>query len=385
MEIIRGPVATAQKVVIYGPEGIGKTTLAAQTPNPLFIDTEGSTRHYDVARFPQPTSWTMLMQQVQHVIDNPDICDTLVIDTADWAEKLAVDHILARDQKPSIESYGYGKGYVYLEEEFGRLLNKLNDVVERGIHVVLVAHAQVRKFEQPGEAGAYDKWELKLLKRNSPLVKEWADAVLFCSYQTYVVNVDGQGVRKGRNIAEGGKRVIYTTHNPVWDAKNRHGLPPEVDMEYQHIARIFTPRGQLAGVAPVTTTVAAVAPPPVPEAPAPVETKSFVAPPDPFGEQEPETEIAPVAPAGPDGESRAESAPAPSDDLEAEGVPKALADLMRLNNVTLDELMDAVYYRGYFPRGTPFRNLPEDFVQGALIGAWPKVLEVIETNVRTPF
>lgn len=364
MEIIRGPIATAQKVVIYGPEGIGKTSLAMQAPNPLFIDTEGSTKHYNLARTEPPTSWWMLMQQVQGVIDKPDLCDTLVIDTADWAEKLAAEHILARDKQPSIESYGYGKGYVYLEEEFGRLLNKLNDVVERGIHVILVAHAQVRKFEQPGEAGSYDKWELKLLRRNSPLVKEWADAVLFCAYQTYVVNVDGQGTSKGRNIAQGGKRVIYTAHSPVWDAKNRHDLPAEVDMDYQHIAKIFTPRQQLVTTAPTT---AAAQPAPTPPQP--------VAPPA----QEAATDDGAVAEPAP-------ATPAPVvDELESEGVPKALADLMRMNNVTLAELMEAIYFRGYFPRDTEFRNLPDDFVQGALIGAWPQVVEIIETHVRTPF
>ena len=79
MQIIRGKIGGAQKVVVYGPEGIGKSTFAAQFPEPLFIDTEGSTRHMDVARLPKPSSFTMLMEQIRYVKATPSLCKTLVI------------------------------------------------------------------------------------------------------------------------------------------------------------------------------------------------------------------------------------------------------------------------------------------------------------------
>ena len=85
MNITRGKQAKAQRVIIYGTEGIGKSTLAAQFPNPLFIDTEGSTSNMDVARMDKPTSWTMLMNQIAFVKVNPTVCDTLIVDTIDWA------------------------------------------------------------------------------------------------------------------------------------------------------------------------------------------------------------------------------------------------------------------------------------------------------------
>ena len=94
MKITSGKVASAQKVVIYGPEGIGKTTFAAAFPSPLFIDTEGSTKELDVRRLPNPSSWTMLLQEVEYVRQNPHLCGTLIIDTADWAEDLAIKHVL---------------------------------------------------------------------------------------------------------------------------------------------------------------------------------------------------------------------------------------------------------------------------------------------------
>jgi hypothetical protein len=150
---------------VYGPEGIGKSTFAAQFPDPLFIDTEGSTKNMDVARLPKPSSWTMLKEQIIWVRANPGLCQTLVIDTADWAEQLCMDSICTTADKAGIEDFGYGKGYVYLAEEFGRLLNTLEDLVEKGINIVITAHAQMRKFEQPDEMGQYDRWELKLQKK----------------------------------------------------------------------------------------------------------------------------------------------------------------------------------------------------------------------------
>ncbi|NCC77024.1 MAG: ATP-binding protein, partial [Clostridia bacterium] len=143
MQIVKGKVAVAQKTVVYGPEGIGKSTFASKFPSPLFIDTEGSTVHMDVTRTVRPSSWTMLMEQVKEIRNTHKICGTLVIDTADWAEMLCIDHICAKQNIKGIEDLGYGKGYTYLEEEFGRLLNLLQEVVNVGINVVLTAHAQM--------------------------------------------------------------------------------------------------------------------------------------------------------------------------------------------------------------------------------------------------
>lgn len=239
----RGKIPCGQKVVIYGPEGIGKTTLASQFPSPVFLDTEGSTRNFDVLRMPAPTSWEMLKQEVQAVVDHvdgvkkvPGMADvgTLVVDTADWAERMCNDAVCTQNKKPSIEAFGYGKGYIYAMEEFQKLLDILEQLTARGVNVIFTAHAHLRKVELPDEAGAYDKWELKCSKQISPMLKEWADLVLFCNYKTIIVSDD-----KGKGKAHGGKRVMYTSHHPCWDAKNRHGLEPELPMEMEPLSRIF--------------------------------------------------------------------------------------------------------------------------------------------------
>lgn len=237
--INRGIVPTAKKVVIYGPEGIGKTTFAARFPNPVFIDTEGSTKEYDVARFPAPTSWQMLLDEVAEVKKNPQICRTLVIDTADWAEAACFAHVISAGQVKSIEDFGYGKGYARAKEEFGKLLNELTEVVNAGVNVVVTAHAAMRKFEQPDEMGSYDRWEMKLYtsqKTNiAALLKEWADMVLFANYKTFAVKDKNSNKAK----AQGGQRVMYTTHHPCWDAKNRYGLPEILPLDYEGIRGVI--------------------------------------------------------------------------------------------------------------------------------------------------
>ncbi|PKM69155.1 MAG: hypothetical protein CVU95_00805 [Firmicutes bacterium HGW-Firmicutes-2] len=350
MNISTGKIESAQKVVVYGPEGIGKSTFASKFPDPLFIDTEGSTKHMDVRRTDKhkPSSWTMLFEQAKYVKNNPTICKTLVIDTADWAEKLCSEYVCSSAQKKSIADFGYGNGFVYLEEAFGKLLNLLEEVIDVGINVVVTAHAQMRKFEQPDELGSYDRWELKLQKKTAPLLKEWADAVLFVNYKTYVVNVDGQGVQKGKNKAQGGKRVMYSTHHVSWDAKNRWGLQEELPFEFESISDHIPSCSTIKSNEPVKQVE-------------PVATPSNVVQ---------EVKVA-------DSPQGIEVIPQSNTDAP-EGVPKPLWDMMTAHNVEESEIQEAVASRGYYPKETPIANYDPQFISGVLIGAWDKVYELIK-------
>lgn len=236
LNITKGKITRAQKVVIYGPEGIGKSSLAARFPDPVIIDTEGGTAHMDVRRIDKPQTWEELLAIVREIAATPGICKTLVIDTADWAEQLIAVFLCTKYKQSSIESFGYGKGYTYMAEEFSRLLSACDQVIAAGMHVVVTAHAKMRKFEQPDEMGAYDRWEMKLSKQTAPLLKEWCDMLLFCNYQTFVVTSENDTKK-----AQGGKRVIYTSHHPAWDAKSRIALPEILDLDYKNIAFAFKP------------------------------------------------------------------------------------------------------------------------------------------------
>lgn len=334
MKICGGKISGAQKVVLYGPEGIGKSTFASQLPRPLFIDTEGGTRHLDVQRFAErPSSWTMLLEQVKYVQNNSAVCQTLVIDTADWAESLCAQHICDKAQLGGLEDFGYGKGYVYLQEEFARLLHLLDELVEgRRINVMLTAHAAMRKFEQPQELGAFDRWELKLSRKVAPLLKEWADLLLFANYKIFTITDEKSKSKK----AQGGERVMYTTHHPCWDAKNRHGLAEELPFDFAAIAHIL-PDTQPPKQEPVKESEAQAKPQPQP-------AKAV------YGET-------PIS-----------------------QLPKALAALMFEYNVSEAELQQVVAGRGYFPADTPVLNYGEDFINGKLVACWPQVYKLIEQS-----
>ncbi|MGT2874413.1 AAA family ATPase [Streptococcus gallolyticus subsp. gallolyticus] len=379
MQITKGKRARAQKVVVYGPEGIGKSTFAAQFPEPLFIDTEGSTDNMDVSRLDKPSSYTMLKNEIAWVKANPTVCKTLVIDTIDWAESLVIADVCAQHGKKGIEDFGWGNGYTYTKEEMGRLLNQLGELVDLGINVVLTAHAQMRKFEQPDEMGSYDRWELKLGKKTSsqtaPLVKEWADMVLFANYKTVVMTADN-----GKKKATGGQRVLYTQHHPAWDAKNRHGLPEGMPFDYAGIAHIFNqapaqPQPQPASQPQQT------APEPTPQAPAQEQT--------PTAEKQPQ--VQPQAQETPQQPSQAPESltqPAPERQPYQEpnlALPQGVRDLMIQNQVTELEVQKAVAQKGYYPEDTPVIMYDPGFIDGVLIGAWDQVFSMIKDNRILPF
>ena len=365
MQITKGKRARAQKVVIYGPEGIGKSTFASQFPGAVFIDTEGSTDNMDVSRLNKPSSYTMLKNEIAWVKANPTCCKTLIIDTIDWAESLIVDDICALHQKKGIEDFGYGNGDVYIKEELGRFLNSLSELVDLGINIVLTAHAQIRKFEQPDEMGSYDRWELKLGKKTSsqtaPLVKEWADMVLFANYKTIVMTTDNK-----KKKATGGQRMLYTQHHPAWDAKNRHNLPEEMPFDYAGIAHIFNQ----ATVKPQPTPQQ-TAPEPAPQAPAQEQTPTV----EPVPQAQPEVPESLTQPAP-------ERQPYQEPNL---ALPQALSDLMIQNQVTELEVQKAVAQKGYYPENTPVVMYDPGFIDGVLIGAWEQVFSMIKDNRILPF
>ena len=340
MNISSGKVPKAQKVVLYGVEGIGKSTFASQFPNPLFIDTEDSTLHMNVQRFDKPTSWTMLLQQVEFVERNKP-CQTLVIDTIDWAEEICKRHLMAQG-KWTDSSNDYGAKYIALSKEFGNLLNKLSDVIDQGIHVVVTAHAWLRKKEEPDEMGAFDRYELKLEKKTAPLVKEWADMVLFANYKTIVITDSKTNSKK----ATGGQRMMFTTHRPAWDAKNRMGLADELPFDYGQIAQIINEATM--AISPVQTQT---------EQPLATETQVNTQPviePD-FG-REAIVEVSPH-------------------------IPKSIADLMQLDHVTTEEIMAVIHTGGFMPVDTPVENVPSD-LWDYLVTNWSAAMNLLNTKIR---
>lgn len=234
IKIERGVRPGAVRTVLYGTEGIGKTTLAKKFPAPVILDTEDGSRQLNCARV-RCHDWVTLQGALLELGGDPQGFETVVVDSVDWAERLLLEAMLRRDQKTSVEDYGFGKGFVKLAEQFGKLLTLLDALIDRGVNVVLVGHSVVKRQAPPDMDEGFDRFELKLSKQVSPLVKEWADLLLFANYRTTLV----EGT-DGRTRAKGGKeRVLHAERCSAWDAKNRFGLPPSMPMAWESVAHIF--------------------------------------------------------------------------------------------------------------------------------------------------
>lgn len=351
-EITSGKVAgKGMKVTIYGAEGIGKSSLAAQFPHAVFIDTEGSTDNMDVQRLPKPTSWQMLKDEVTF-IQNQRNYSTLVIDTFDWAEQLCIDMLCQLHAKKGIEDFGYGNGYVYEREEIARFLTQLENLTLQGINVVILCHAQTRKYELPEEMGQFDRWELKLGKKTSsqisPLIKEWADMVLFLNYKTHVYAVDDKGKK---HKAAGRERVIYATHHACWDAKNRCGLPEELPLAWESIAHVIPDNFSQQSPVQQMITQAQVQGIPV----------------------QPEESIEDFEPLLSEGTPVYE---------RVQGIPEVLADLMEENHVTAEHItyISSTIWT-YFPKDMILQSYPQDYHEW-LIANWSAVFDAVQKNCK---
>lgn len=233
-DIVSGVRKKALRVVVYGPEGIGKSTFASKFPRPVFIDIEGGTNQLDVDRLPTPIDWNMLMEELEYVRSGNVRCSTLVVDTADAMEVLCTNHVCGVKKWDSLEALAYGKGWTIMSDEFRKAVDLLGAIVDKGINVVVLSHSIMRKFDRPDNLGSYDRFELKLYKKLSSMLKEWCDMLLFCDYQIDVVhNQEGT-----KSIARNGRRVIRTSHAPSWDAKNRFGLKEVLPLEWESISDV---------------------------------------------------------------------------------------------------------------------------------------------------
>lgn len=357
MNITKGIISKPVKVCVYGVEGIGKTTFASQFPEPLFFDLDKGSAQLDVSRVTDITSWPLLMSNIKEVYDNPTICKTLVIDTADAAERMCIDYICGKFNKKGIEDFGYGAGYTYLVEEFARFLVQLDACIGQGINVVVLAHAVLKTVTLPEEMGTYDHWELKLSSKTTnkvaPLVKEWADLLLFANYKTILVE-DG-----ARKKAAGGKRIMYTTHTTFADAKNRFSLAEELPFDYNEIARLI-PNGTAPGIKPM-------------------QEKKQDAKQKMVKKSEPESTV-PIK--KPTVQIQDTAAPATS---TVNATLQKVYDLMKQENITEEQIRKAVAMKGYFPEDMPMKNYPSDFIDGVLIGAWEQIKAFILNNISVPF
>ena len=229
--ITKGREQQPPRIMIYGSEGVGKSTFASLAPNPVFVQTEDGLSEIDTSKFPLARTFDDVVMQLQAVRDEQHEYGTLVIDSVDWRERLVWDRVCADYGVKSIEKAdgGYGKGYVHALTYWRQIVSILNDIrSKRGMAVILIAHASVERFEDP-EHAAYDRYTPRIHKKACSLICEWVDAVLFASRRLRVDSTTGKAAPVG---ADGGERILRTNGSPACIAKNRFGLPTELPLSW---------------------------------------------------------------------------------------------------------------------------------------------------------
>lgn len=236
MGISRGKLAGPRKLLLYADHGIGKSSFAAGAPNPLFIDIEGGTHDLDIARWDEPVNNYLKFIEVLNFVYSQDHgFFTLVIDSADWLERLIFNHIAGRAGVETVSDIDYGKGMPRAIPMWETVLNWLQAIHrDRKMMVILLAHTKIEHVSNP-EGQEYDRFSPGLFTNKNgegagKIIQEWTDEVFFMRKKKFVRTED-VGFNKTRGIAVGTEeREILVSESAFASAKNRLNMPSVVSL-----------------------------------------------------------------------------------------------------------------------------------------------------------
>jgi hypothetical protein len=224
------------RMVVYGSHGVGKSSFAAQADKPVFIQTEEGLDALTVTRFPLATSYGEVMEALECLcVDKHDYA-TVVIDSADWLEKLIFKQVAANNKVNSIDEIGFGKGFGFAVDLWHYILEKLEELRNvKNMGVILLAHSQVKRFDDP-LTDSYDRYILDLHKGGASLISEWCDLLMFANYRVNTVKSDVGFNQKKTRAVGAGERVLHTQERPGWVAKSRWALSESMKLDYETFA-----------------------------------------------------------------------------------------------------------------------------------------------------
>lgn len=219
-----------------GVGGIGKSSFAAGAPKPIFIPTEDGSNELDVARFPKCTTFENILECIKTLGLEEHDYKTVVLDSLDHAEPLVWDYTCREGNKPTIEAFGYGRGYVEALQHWREIYNGLTKLRDRkNMAVIVIAHVEVKRFDDPNSDG-YDRFVPRLHKLASALAVETCDAWGFANWDVKVVKTDKEDRKRG--VSQGG-RLLHWEERPSYIAKNRYNLPPSMPLDWNAFMAAF--------------------------------------------------------------------------------------------------------------------------------------------------
>ncbi len=233
-----GKEAKPPRIMLYGSEGVGKSTFGAKAPKAIFLPTEDGLGEIDCHKFPLAKDLNAVFMSLEALVKEQHDFQTVIIDSCDWLERLIFDEVCRSSGVKSIERAegGFGKGYVFSLTHWRKIIGMLEQLRnEKGMACILIAHCHIEKFEDP-ESSAYDRYTPRLHKHACALISEWVDAVLFAT-RRFRTQKEDAGFNRERTIAapvgvDGGERIIRTLGGPACVAKNRFNLPAELPLSW---------------------------------------------------------------------------------------------------------------------------------------------------------
>lgn len=252
MKINKGKKIKPRRTLLYGVHGVGKSEWASQSPECLFLNLEDGLNDIDCDSSDVLTTFDCVIEALRWLAEKDHQYKNICIDSVDWLEALIHKDVARAANKESIADIGYGNGYKQAITLWQRVLFAMEWLrTEKGVGIILLAHADIKKFQSP-EQDSYDRYQPALHESASSLLQEWCDEVLFASYRVMVRKED-QGFDKTRNIAvDGGERYLRTTETAAVLAKNRLSMPPEIPFPrhdgWNEYAKYFPSPGDINGV-----------------------------------------------------------------------------------------------------------------------------------------
>jgi hypothetical protein len=220
-------------MVIYGPGGMGKTTLAAEFPSPIFIQTEAGEGSNDIVSFTRDAigSYQEVIEALTALATEDHDFKTVVLDSITRLEPLIWAALCAEKSWGSIEEPGYGKGYIEADTYWRDVLKALSYLRDdKGMTVIMIAHETVTTFRDP-LTDSYDRYTMRLHKRAEAMVREVCDALGFMNQITSINREKKAFGKKDEYVAKGagsGTRSINFQPRPAFDAKGRNDLPDQI-------------------------------------------------------------------------------------------------------------------------------------------------------------